>query len=1307
MVYDTAACLRDAAAFVQRLNDLMAKNEENVQQLLATTMDAFVTDGLKPAIEQKRTYDREAMDYDGLISKHKNLKKTGKATPAKEKESEQQLEHTREDYLVTEKSTMELLKQCAVKGEMLTIVKVVEYWEAMHLYFKEGVKFLDTMQPKVERYRRHIRDLSRAAAASAVASPRSDRRTFKVPLQKLCEREQRRVPQLVVACCDYLKEQGLETTGIFRVSPTKDSLDDLKAEIDQGRSFDFSDINNPHIISGLLKAFLRETPDPIFTFERYPKFMEASKLETTEQQVAAIDALLQSLPENNYKTLQHVTLLCRLIEARKEDNKMTISNLATVLTPNMLYTSSMDPINMVQEMEQANRIYSIIVEHYDTLFPASDLELDIIVLTPKPAADLEEDSPNGDGSRSFNFSGTPPSFRLSMSDSSSSLPTTSSSHGERPPTPPRSPKLRPRVESTPAPRLTSSGSLSALSHSAEIDNDGSDAEITKKSKRSKGSTSSLKISNSSRESAEAPGSPKDSETEGDGTPRRPKTPRSARSKRTLKADAVTSGGDGSGVSAVEALRRTVSHRQQTISEGSSSTKSDDESSAVKSSSSGDLRRPKKKKVSVSVSGGAPDGANATATDDVDSSLGDTPRSPPVSPKAPATAAAALAVGDETSVVVTPSTNVEADPVAAEATGSTPEETATSTDVAVPSDPQPESKNLVPVPEALSETEKPEEKPVEVETVAETKDAQSTETQPEAQPEVITASSEPESIPTPADATESTDGVVKADPVAAEITAEAVSDTVESSATSVANDPEIVTPAPAPEIVGAQETAPEIVPETQVEPVSTPAALPEVPIPEPDVEDSASIPGPPETLSSDDSHSTDDYDNLDGLVDDDIPLTLPDPSEYATILLDSSIQTFIDALIAMGRASNDNAFESSSTGEVDPEEVQAAAISQLSQSTRELAAQAKALSGETALFVGNYPEAEDTIGTCMGSVQTMLRNVIMAVKEVSSAPTEDGSRVTLRNELGIYARNLSVFLDALSASSSQQLLLAVQGAVKRVSGQIAPTVRALLSTGLDEPFATVKENMIKEVTQILALASLIEVQLRMSLGNLETLHQALQAVPDAVATFWSTAAATNDATDVSEMSQSLVQDAKALIAALREVETTLGDCTGDDSVPSTDELRTSLTRALDDIATRFEYGTTSDISTRILLASAKRSTKTYVLKMRRAVQHLSSASNSGASPADHFETSNVVQEVVDVTSRLLSYIKYHRIDSPSNQQEALLEANTSAVMICLSRLKVISCFNDEGPDSGSELEKPAVLLSLLLRLSTSMHNAIFE
>ena len=1325
-----------------------------MQQVLATTMEAFVTDGLKPAIEQKRQYDREAMDYDAMITKHKNLKKTGKATPAKEKESEQQLDATREEYLVTEKSTMELLKQCGTKGEMLTIVKLIEYWEAMHAYFKDGVKFLDTMQPKVERYRRHIRDMTRAATSAAVLSPRSDNRTFKIPLQKLCEREQRRVPQIVVACCNYLKENGLETTGIFRVSPTKDSLDDLKAEIDQGRSFDFSDINNPHIISGLLKAFLRETPDPIFTFERYPKFMEASKLETTDEQVAAIDELLKSLPVHNYKVLQHVSLLCRLIEARKEDNKMTISNLATVLTPNMLYTSTMDPINMVQEMEQANRIYSIIVEHYDTLFPTDDLDLDAVILTPKADSSAGMEDSNGEtSSSSFSFTGTPPSFRLSTSELTTSSAGPSSPR-ERAPTPPRSPKLRPRVDSTPSPRTTSSINLAS---SAEIDNsegslDGESA-TAKKAKRSKGSTSSLKISASSREpsSSDIPNSPKDgNDTDGEGTPRRPKTPRSARSKRTLKADSISSGtapaGDGSSVSAVESLRRTVSHRQ-TISEGSN--KSDDDSSNLKSASSTELRRPKKKKVSVSISGGAAASSNADADAQQFSDVENTPRSPPVSPKATAAtgvgvatatvetgaedqngepssisasavAVAVVAVAPSTDEAVAAAKEVAASTSATNDTGSSSSSISASASTATPthSDEQPSS--------ATNEVNSGGDSSIGVKA----SDSEPSTTGDDVSVAAAPASDEKSTSQGVSDAgvtsshsnaTEIENAASNNDHGASQSKPENVADPASSSVDSIANtasssdiDTESIPPPPGPEpedvssenTLAAPETA--TLPETQLHAPSD-DELPPPPPSEPEI-DATPTPNPinNDSISDEGNSSSEEGDPLEGLVDDDIPLVLPDPSEFATILLDPSIQSLIDALVGMGRAASDESLNAVSEDDSDSDGPTYIGIAQLSQATRELAAQAKSLSSEAALFVGNYPEAEATIGTSMTSVQTMLRDLIIAVKDVSASPTEDAPRSELRCVIGSYARNVMTFLQALSASSTQQLLLSVQGAVKRASGQIAPTVRALLSTGLDEPFATVKASMMKEVTQIQGLASLIEAQLQTSLVNLETLHQALQAVPDAAATFWSTAAATNDSADASEMSQALVQDAKAFIAALREVETALTECIEADSVPSTSELVTALTLALDDFSARVFHGTTTDISTRLLLASAKRTTKVYVQKMRSAVQHLSNVANSGfASAGDHLETANIILELVDTANRLLSYVKYHRVDSPSNQKEALLEANTSAVMICLARLRLVSCFNDENPDSAPEVEKPAILLSLILRLSTSIHNAIFE
>lgn len=1301
------ACLRDAAAFVQRLNDLMAKMEENVQQVLATTMEAFVTDGLKPAIEQKRQYDREAMDYDNMITKHRSMKKTGKATPQKEKESEQQLETTKEEYLVTEKATMELLKQAAAKGEMLTIVKVTEYWDSMHAYFKEGVKFLETMQPKIERYRRHIRDLTRAATTALPVSPRSDRRVFKVPLVKLCEREQRRVPALIVACCNYLKEHGLETQGIFRVSPTKDSLDDLKGEIDQERGYDFTEINNPHVISGLLKAFLRELPDPIFTFEKYSKFMEASKLPTTAEQVGAIEKLVKSLAEPNYKSLQHVSRLCRSIDARKEDNKMTIANLATVLTPNLLYTSIMDPNNMVQEMEQANRIYSLIVENYDVMFPEDDLDSDAVVI-PSAAPNSSRSDTENTASSSSSARATPTSPRdrsITLSEVSS-LQEQNNANSNLATSPPRSPKPRNRTVSL-ADSQHSSSSLSAsapnlpaLTVPSESDSNTEitsvDSPDTTKKKKSKAGPSSLRISTSSS-NADSPPSPKEGELDADGNPKKPRTPRSARSKRSLNKSESISGpavdpSSSSSLNALEALRRTVSHRASISDGGKGAGENENPSDSAISkatSSSGDLKRSKKKKVSVSVSTETvpvPDDENTTP------SPSKSPLPPPI---------------EENTVVSEPNTDTPSPSAEPSATEATSDETTTSE----PSGDKKDVENAV-LPPPISDGD--DSKPKEENTT--TVDNTSAET-PDSKHE------EP---------------------------------TVE------------------------EKNVEEVLPE--------PAAAP--------VEIESTQNGA-ESQTKDNEYAEDEIQSVEEAGDDEIPISLPDPSDSVSALFDPSVQSLIDALVAFSNAASDEALDAVETSEQvegeDSSSPKLVGIALLSQATRELASQARALGSETALFVSNFPESP-AIAPSIAKVQSMLREVILAVKEVSAHSiegTEDesaisSSRTALRSELGTYARNVWTLLSAMNDSSSQQLLLAVQGAVKRAVAQIAPTVRALVSTGLDEPLSVLKSAMSKDVYSIICLSSIVDAQIQTSPSNRERLHEKLGAIPEASQNFWSTAAAANECETPSEYGQTLVQDAKALIAALKECETALGECCGGeeamyektklreklssgaleagedeaslyysglnldgfgDGACSTSELETQLTLALDDFATRVEYGSTSYISTRLLLASAKRTIKLYISKMRklgRQVANMADAEGSldaragpssssrpsdpQATPRDSppMDLSRRVLELADIVTRLLAYIKYHRLDGSTAGSEAeeqkshIVSAHASAAMLALLRLRVVSCLSDspsnysasdasthsQSSQNGFEEKMPAIL-SLLQRIATALSNSIFS
>lgn len=70
---------------------------------------------------------------------------------------------------------------------------------------------------------------------------------------------------------------GLE--GIFRVPGSTKEVQEMRNLMDQGKFVDFSDlqiVKTSHSIAALLKAFLRELPEPLFTTEYYDCFIASS-----------------------------------------------------------------------------------------------------------------------------------------------------------------------------------------------------------------------------------------------------------------------------------------------------------------------------------------------------------------------------------------------------------------------------------------------------------------------------------------------------------------------------------------------------------------------------------------------------------------------------------------------------------------------------------------------------------------------------------------------------------------------------------------------------------------------------------------------------------------------------------------------------------------------------------------------------------------------------------------------------------------------------------------------------------------------
>lgn len=103
------------------------------------------------------------------------------------------------------------------------------------------------------------------------------------------------------------------------------------------------DLSNPDVfhhdiasVTTLLKHFLRDLPDPLFTAVAYPHIIRASKIEDDNVRRDSLHAIVNDLPDSNYATLRVLMLHLHRVAQNSEQNRMTPSNLGICLGPTLM-----------------------------------------------------------------------------------------------------------------------------------------------------------------------------------------------------------------------------------------------------------------------------------------------------------------------------------------------------------------------------------------------------------------------------------------------------------------------------------------------------------------------------------------------------------------------------------------------------------------------------------------------------------------------------------------------------------------------------------------------------------------------------------------------------------------------------------------------------------------------------------------------------------------------------------------------------------------------------------------------------------
>ncbi|XP_057292746.1 rho GTPase-activating protein 15-like isoform X2 [Hydractinia symbiolongicarpus] len=192
---------------------------------------------------------------------------------------------------------------------------------------------------------------------------------FGESITKLCEHEDTLVPQFVIQIISEVERRGLETDGLYRVSGNLSSIQKLRVMVDHGEHVDFKqpEWNDIHILTGSLKLYFRELPEPLFPFALFDRFINAMKSPFKAEKLKLIKALINEMPRENRETLEVLIYHLDKVIRNSDKNRMHAQNLAIVFGPTLMWPEH-ESLNMTMATVYQNQVVEFILTECRQLF---------------------------------------------------------------------------------------------------------------------------------------------------------------------------------------------------------------------------------------------------------------------------------------------------------------------------------------------------------------------------------------------------------------------------------------------------------------------------------------------------------------------------------------------------------------------------------------------------------------------------------------------------------------------------------------------------------------------------------------------------------------------------------------------------------------------------------------------------------------------------------------------------------------------------------------------------------------------------
>lgn len=283
-------------------------------------------------------------------------------------------------------------------------------------YHKVSYEFLE----------RNISELKESHSHTEPQVTFSEKRVFGEPLLSHLQSCDRKIAVPIEDCVSMLLRTGLKEEGLFRLAAAASVVKKLKNCLNSGTVDQNEFRSDPHAVAGALKCYLRELPEPLMTFELYNDWFRAAAEKETDEKLNQLQVALQKLPTENYNNLRYLVQFLSHLSEYQAVNKMTPSNIAIVLGPNLLWPRCEGETSLL-DMASASSVQVVtiiepLIQYSKSLFLE---EADFQIPEPISSSDLQDMIP-ATSQRNLSDSIFPPSHSpsnrhsLSKTDSSAS-----------------------------------------------------------------------------------------------------------------------------------------------------------------------------------------------------------------------------------------------------------------------------------------------------------------------------------------------------------------------------------------------------------------------------------------------------------------------------------------------------------------------------------------------------------------------------------------------------------------------------------------------------------------------------------------------------------------------------------------------------------------------------------------------------------------------------------------------------------------------------------------------------------------------